>query len=78
VLVVGREAPSEVMELVELSRSPAFAQYFAARGAIVSQRFADMNVPLPDHGSYVAPPIWRRVIDKAKRGLRRFGQRAGA
>ena len=72
VLVVGANAPREVAELVEQSRDPAFAAYFAAKGAAVSQRYADMNVPLPVHGAYVGAPIWKRAVNKAHRGLRRL------
>lgn len=69
VLVVGPEAPAEVMELVELSRQPGFAAYFAEKGAAVSKRFADMNVPPPAHGTYAPPSLWRRAIDKVRRVL---------
>jgi predicted O-methyltransferase YrrM len=72
VLVVGTNAPREVLDLVEGSREPAFAEYFAAKGAGVSQRYADMNVALPVHGAYGGAPIWRRAVNKAHRGLRRL------
>ena len=68
-VVVGPEAPAEVMELVELSRQPGFAAYFAEKGAAVSKRFADMNVPPPAHGTYVAPSLWRRAVDRLRRAL---------
>lgn len=69
VLVVGREAPAEVMELVELSRSPGFAAWFAQKGAAVSKRFADLNEPPPAHGTYVPPTLWRRAVDRVRRAL---------
>ena len=55
VLVVGKSTPPAVMALVEMSASPEFAHYFAAKGAIVSKRFDDMNVELPKHGAYGDP-----------------------
>lgn len=72
VLVVGARAAPEVLELVALSKDPAFKAYFAAKGAEVSKRFADMGVQLPVHGAYgVAVPLWRRAASKARRILRR-------
>ena len=50
VLVVGANVPAEVKELVERSRSPEFTDYFARKGAAVSRRFADLAIPLPEHG----------------------------
>ena len=55
VLVVGKFAPRAVTEMVEMSRSPDFAAYFAAKGAEVSKRFAEMEVELPVHAPYSAP-----------------------
>jgi predicted O-methyltransferase YrrM len=78
VLVVGPEAPDEVMELVALSGNPEFRAYFERKGAAVSQRFAEMNVALPAHGKYEEPSLWRRVLGRTRQGLRRLGQRAGA
>ncbi len=72
VLVTGAKAPAEVMELVELSRSPDFAEYFERKGELVSKRFADLDVPLPVHAAYGTPPIWRRAVNKAHRGLRKL------
>lgn len=72
VLVVGSNAPREVIELVEQSRDPAFAAYFAEKGDAISRRFAEMGVALPVHGAYDAAPIWRRAVNKAHRGLRRL------
>ena len=72
VLVVGPEAPAGVMELVAMSRDPAFAAYFAAKGGEVSKRFADMGVALPLHGTYgTGVPLWRRAANKARRILHR-------
>ncbi|QJR15558.1 class I SAM-dependent methyltransferase [Usitatibacter palustris] len=68
VLVVGPAAPPAVHELVSLSGSPAFIQYFAAKGAEVSKRFADMGVALPVHSPYSADtPLWRRAVNKLRR-----------
>jgi len=39
VLVVGPQAPAEVMELVAMSRDPAFAAHFAAKGAVGLEAF---------------------------------------
>jgi hypothetical protein len=72
VLVVGKNAPPEVLELVASSREPAFRTYFESKGAEVSKRFADMNMALPVHAAYGTPPIWRRAVNKAHRGLRRL------
>jgi len=72
VLVVGSQPAPEVMELVALSADPAFRSYFEAKGGAVSQRFADMNVALPVHGTYRGAPIWRRAVNKAHRSLRRL------
>lgn len=73
VLVTGRNAPAEVLELVEMSRSPAFEQYFAAKGGAVSKRFEDMAVALPVHDPYSsATPLWRRAVNKLHRVSRRL------
>ena len=65
VLVVGKNAPAAVMELVELSRAPGFADYFAAKGAQVSRRFEEMGVKVPTHGAYSPTgPAWRRTVSK--------------
>ncbi len=73
VLVVGRNAPPAVIELVEMVRSPEVSAYFAERGALVSKRFEDMNVTLPVHGAYSrATPIARRAINKLQRMLWRL------
>jgi glycosyltransferase involved in cell wall biosynthesis/predicted O-methyltransferase YrrM len=72
VMVVGANAAPEVLELVELSKSPGFRDYFAAKGGEVSKRFADMGVKLPVHAAYgAAVPLWRRAANKARRILRR-------
>jgi hypothetical protein len=74
--VVGKSAPSGVIELVEMARSPEFSAYFAEKGALVSRRFEDMNVALPVHGACSpSPPVVRRAINKLYRivgRLRRF------
>lgn len=75
VLVVGRNAPAAVLELVELSRSPDFSAYFAARGELVSKRFEAMNVALPVHDPYSpAPGLWRRATNKLRRIARRLAR----
>lgn len=72
VLLVGPRPAPEVLELVALSGEPAFRDYFAARGAQVSKRFAESGVKLPVHGAYgAAIPLWRRAANKARRILRR-------
>lgn len=71
VLVTGDKAPAEVMELVELSKDPAFAEYFARRGAAVSKAFADLNVALPVHDPYTQVPFWRKAVNRAHGMLRR-------
>lgn len=73
VLVTGSDAPAEVMELVEMSRSPGFDAYFAAKGGAVSKRFQDMAVTLPVHDPYsTAAPLWRRAVNKLHRVSRRL------
>ncbi|HEX4332694.1 MAG TPA: class I SAM-dependent methyltransferase [Usitatibacter sp.] len=52
VLVVGKDAPAEVLELVRLSREPLGADYFTRKGAAVSKRFDAMGVALPQHSPY--------------------------
>jgi predicted O-methyltransferase YrrM len=77
VLVVGNRAPAEVLELVAMSQSPGFAEYFAAKGGLVSKRFEEMGVALPVHSPYVeipvapipATPHWRRAIARVRRML---------
>jgi len=78
VLVVGAKPGPEVMELAKMSSAPQFEEYFARKGAEVSQRFADMNVALPIHAAYQEPPVWRRAVNKAHRGLRRLRRRVGS
>ena len=55
VLIVGKNAAPAVLELVDMSMSPAFAEYFARKGAIVSNQFDAMHVELPKHGAYGDP-----------------------
>lgn len=74
VLVTGENAPAEVLALVELSKDPAFAEYFARKGGAVSKAFADMNVALPVHDPYTQVPLWRKAVNRAHGMLRRaFG-----
>ena len=71
VLVVGKDAPPAVLELVEMSRSSDFASYFAAKGAEVSKRFADLGVKLPVHDPYSGSfPLLRRATGMMRRALR--------
>lgn len=72
VLLTGRQVPVEVMELVGMSRYPEFDRYFAAKGAAVSKRFADMAVALPVHDPYSPVPLWRRAVNKLHRVSRRL------
>lgn len=77
VLIVGRAAPPAVMELAEMASAPEFGAYFAGQGALVSKRFADLNLPLPVHGEYASSPpvpLWRRAVGKARRIARRLAQ----
>jgi predicted O-methyltransferase YrrM len=77
VLAVGRAVPPAVLELVEMARAPDFADYFAEKGARVSKRFADLNLPPPMHGEYGAvPPLppWRRAVSRARRVLGRIAR----
>ncbi len=76
VLVVGAKPDAPVLELVELSRSPEFKTYFAAKGEAVSRRFADMNVPEPVHRPY-GLSLWQRAMLKAQGALRRL-RRSGS
>ncbi len=72
VIVVGARAAPEVLDLVELSRTPEAKAYFAARGEEVSRRFAAMGVALPVHSPYgTAVPLWRRAANKVRRIVRR-------
>jgi hypothetical protein len=78
-LAVGPNASPAVLELVEMSRDPEFAAYFAVKGAQVSKTFADMEVALPVHAPFAgdtpvggAPPAWRRAAGKVRRLLRRI------
>ncbi len=56
VLVVGKNASPAVLELVELAKPAEFAAYFSSKGAAVSARFDELNVPLPDHHATGATP----------------------
>jgi hypothetical protein len=78
VLVVGKDAPKEVLELVEMSRSPEFTAFFAAKGGLVSKSFEESGVGVQMHPPYdetspapvPAPrPPWRRALGKIKRML---------
>ena len=81
VLVVGAEAPPEVMELVRMSGEAAFADYFTRKGGEVSRRFESMGLALPQHSPYEqaaepppAPqPSWRERLRS-----RLFGPRTPA
>ena len=57
VLIVGKQAPAAVMELVEMSASPEFAAYFEQKGAEVSKQFERMAIVLPQHSPYGEPPV---------------------
>jgi predicted O-methyltransferase YrrM len=73
VLVVGGSAPPSVMELVEMAHAPEFSSYFAEKGALVSQRFEDLNMVLPMNGPISpATRLWRRGVNKLVRILRRL------
>ena len=80
VLIVGKQAPAEVMELVALARAPEFAAYFKQKGAIVSKQFESMAVELPQHSPYadshapesVPMPVWRRAVNKLGRIVSRM------
>lgn len=74
-LVVGPKAAPEVLALVEDAKRPEFLDYFAAKGAEVSKRFADMNVALPVHDPYsAAPGLWRRAANRLRRVARRVAR----
>ncbi|MDX2220131.1 MAG: class I SAM-dependent methyltransferase [Burkholderiales bacterium] len=74
VLLVGRQVPESVRELVGFSTDPAFAEYFARKGAAVSNRFEDMSIPLPVHSPYGADAgLLRRAMNKVHRIIRRLG-----
>lgn len=73
VLVTGSNAPPEVTELVAMSGSAAFGEYFVAKGGAVSRRFEDMAIALPVHDPYSsAAPLWRRAVNKLHRVSRRL------
>jgi hypothetical protein len=73
VLVTGKHAPAEVLELVEMARSPAFAAYFAEKGALVSRRFEESGEKVLIHDPYsAAAPVWRRAVNKLHRVSRRL------
>ena len=88
VLVVGRNAPAPVMELVEMARAPDFAEYFAAKGEQISRQFEALNIELPKHHAYgdavaevpapvapelpPTPPVWRRAVNKFNRIVARL------
>jgi hypothetical protein len=82
VLIVGREAPAAVMELVDMSASPEFAAYFEQKGAMVSKQFEALAVDLPKHAPFVEqvapedvverPRIWRRAVNKIGRIVARL------
>ena len=72
IVVVGANAPAEVLDLVRLSRTPEGRDYFGRKGAEVSRRFAESGAKLPVHSAYgAAVPLWRRAANKARRLLRR-------
>ncbi len=73
VLIVGKNPDAAVMELVELSRLPEFKEYFAAKGAAVSQRFADLNSPPQLHSAHREAKIWKRAVNKAHHYLSKLG-----
>jgi predicted O-methyltransferase YrrM len=72
VLVVGRDAPAPVLDLVRDSGDPAFAAHFAAKGGAVSRRFEEMGVALPVHGAY---PGTGSLAARAANKLRRIARR---
>ena len=51
-LVVGKNVPAPVLQLVELAKTPELSAYFAAKGALVSRQFEDLNIALPKHHAY--------------------------
>ena len=51
-LVVGRNAPAAVMELVALANAAEFTAYFAMKGKLVSKKFEEMNPELPKQNAY--------------------------
>jgi hypothetical protein len=73
-LVVGREAPAAVMDLVEAARSPRLAAYFGGKGAEVSRRFVEMGLPPPIHDPYSSSPVMR-PLRRAATALRRLSRR---
>jgi hypothetical protein len=86
VLIVGKDVPAEVLELVELSREPEFAIYFEQKGAAVSELYESMAIKAPVHSPYADPPIpaiavetvaehppvWRRAVNKLGRLVSRL------
>lgn len=82
VLIVGKQAPAEVMELAALARERVFAAYFEQKGAIVSKQFESMAVKLPQHSPYAQlhmpeiesgpTPVWRRAVNKLGRIVSRL------
>ena len=82
VLIVGKQAPAEVMELAALAREREFAAYFEQKGAIVSKQFESMAVKLPQHSPYAQlhmpeiesgpTPVWRRAVNKLGRIVSRL------
>lgn len=72
VAVTGPAAPAAVMELVALSRQAGFAEYFAAKGEVVSRRFEELGVPVQLHTPYGNVPFWRRAVNKLHRVSRRL------
>jgi glycosyltransferase involved in cell wall biosynthesis/predicted O-methyltransferase YrrM len=77
VLVVGKDAPRAVTEMIEMSRSPGFASYFAEKGAEVSKRFAEMGVELPVHEPYSASATRMQRAAGRLQGLMRRALRNG-
>jgi glycosyltransferase involved in cell wall biosynthesis len=77
VLIVGRNPDAAVLELVELSRLPEFKTYFAAKGAAVSQRFAELNAPPQLHVAHREAKIWKRAVNMAHHSLCRFRSMVG-
>ena len=88
VLVVGKDAPAPVMELVRMAGETGFTEYFSEKGALVSRQFEDMQVELPKHQAYgdpvvheppalppvvpTPPPVWRRAVNKFNRIVARL------
>ena len=51
-LVVGKNVPGPVMELVALANAAEFTEYFAAKGKQVSKSFEEMHPELPKQNAY--------------------------